>query len=167
MDDVWSKDFNIGGTIAQRRDGHCGNKLGKLGFPTTCLLDFALAIERQPDNINVTAAVVITRARCYATEAASVPLSEVLSEHLPDAAYPAAPNPALRSNFPSAVLADARLLVLHHGVVYLVRDWGPMLLYQISARDTRMLVNLRSPQTPRPTSVPTPSRSCPPRCPPP
>ncbi|KAJ3490163.1 hypothetical protein NLI96_g1627 [Meripilus lineatus] len=67
-----------------------GNELGQLNLPQTRLLDFALMVERHPDN--VTAALVGGFVGSYlreldqaATEAASVPLSEVLPEYPPDA----------------------------------------------------------------------------------
>lgn len=67
-----------------------GNQLGELGLPLERLLDFALMVERHPDN--VTAALVggfvgsyLRELDAAATEAASVPLSEVLPEYPPDA----------------------------------------------------------------------------------
>lgn len=67
-----------------------GNAIGKLDLPTERLLDFALMVERHPDN--VTAALVGGFVGSYlkeldeeASEAASVPLSEVLPEYPPDA----------------------------------------------------------------------------------
>jgi len=67
-----------------------GNELGKLNLSTSRMLDFALMVERHPDN--VTAALVGGFVGSYlreldeaATEAASVPLSEVLPEYPPDA----------------------------------------------------------------------------------
>ncbi|KAJ6626936.1 homoserine kinase [Mycena sp. CBHHK59/15] len=67
-----------------------GNELGGLNLSQERLLDFALMVERHPDN--VTAALVGGFVGSYlrelddaATEAASVPLSEVLPEFPPDA----------------------------------------------------------------------------------
>ena len=67
-----------------------GNELGKLNLSTSRILDFALMVERHPDN--VTAALVggfvgsyLRELDAAATEAASVPLSEVLPEYPPDA----------------------------------------------------------------------------------
>ncbi|KAI0823138.1 homoserine kinase [Trametes gibbosa] len=67
-----------------------GNELGELNLPVARLLDFALMVERHPDN--VTAALVGGFVGSYlreldqaAAEAASVPLSEVLPEYPPDA----------------------------------------------------------------------------------
>ncbi|KAL1720932.1 GHMP kinase [Schizophyllum commune] len=67
-----------------------GNELGQLKLPTVRLLDFALMVERHPDN--VTAALVGGFVGSYLkelderdTQAASVPLSEVLPEYPPDA----------------------------------------------------------------------------------
>jgi len=67
-----------------------GNELGKFNLSVERLLDFALMVERHPDN--VTAALVGGFVGSYlkeldeqAREAASVPLSEVLPEYPPDA----------------------------------------------------------------------------------
>ncbi|CAL1696610.1 unnamed protein product [Somion occarium] len=67
-----------------------GNELGELNLSQSRMLDFALMVERHPDN--VTAALVGGFVGSYlreldhaATEAASVPLSEVLPEYPPDA----------------------------------------------------------------------------------
>ena len=67
-----------------------GNELGQLRLPRERMLDFALMVERHPDN--VTAALVggfvgsyLRELDAAATEAASVPLSEVLPEYPPDA----------------------------------------------------------------------------------
>ncbi|KIY66038.1 homoserine kinase [Cylindrobasidium torrendii FP15055 ss-10] len=67
-----------------------GNELGQLDLPMERLLDFALMVERHPDN--VTAALVggfvgsyLRELDAAATEAASVPLSEVLPEYPADA----------------------------------------------------------------------------------
>ncbi|TDL28881.1 homoserine kinase [Rickenella mellea] len=67
-----------------------GNELGDLNLSTERMLDFALMVERHPDN--VTAALVGGFVGSYlrelgkdATDAASVPLSEVLPEYPPNA----------------------------------------------------------------------------------
>lgn len=67
-----------------------GNLLGNLNLPTSRLLDFALMVERHPDN--VTAALVGGFVGSYLKElspedmsAASIPLAEVLPEFPPDA----------------------------------------------------------------------------------
>lgn len=67
-----------------------GNEVGQLNLSNSRMLDFALMVERHPDN--VTAALVGGFVGSYlrelddvATEAASVPLSEVLPEYPPDA----------------------------------------------------------------------------------
>lgn len=67
-----------------------GNAIGELNLPTVRLLDFALMVERHPDN--VTAALVGGFVGSYlkeldqaASDAASLPLSEVLPEYPPDA----------------------------------------------------------------------------------
>jgi homoserine kinase len=67
-----------------------GDALGQLGLSRDRMLDFALMVERHPDN--VTAALIGGFVGSYlreldpsATQAASVPLSEVLPEYPPDA----------------------------------------------------------------------------------
>lgn len=67
-----------------------GDAIGDLNLPTERLLDFALMVERHPDN--VTAALVGGFVGSYlkeldeaASEAANIPLSEVLPEYPPDA----------------------------------------------------------------------------------
>jgi len=67
-----------------------GDALGELSLSPTRILDFALMVERHPDN--VTAALVGGFVGCYlreldeaATAAAGVPLAEVLPEYPPDA----------------------------------------------------------------------------------
>ena len=67
-----------------------GDAIGRLGLSRERMLDFALMVERHPDN--VTAALVGGFVGSYlreldpsATQAASVPLSEVLPEYPPDA----------------------------------------------------------------------------------
>ncbi|KAF8321762.1 homoserine kinase [Clavulina sp. PMI_390] len=67
-----------------------GNALGQLGLSDSRLMDFALMVERHPDN--VTAALLGGFIGSYlreldeaATQAASVPLSEVLPEYPPEA----------------------------------------------------------------------------------
>jgi homoserine kinase len=77
-----------------------GNELGNLQLPTERLLDFALMVERHPDN--VTAALVggfvgsyLKELDAEASEAASVPLSEVLPEYPPDAGEQWGMNPPI------------------------------------------------------------------------
>lgn len=67
-----------------------GNELGGFGLTKSRMLDFALMVERHPDN--VTAALIggfvgsyLRELDAVATEAASVPLSEVLPEYPADA----------------------------------------------------------------------------------
>ncbi|TFK62151.1 SE-domain-containing protein [Pluteus cervinus] len=50
-----------------------------------------------------------------------------------------------KSHFVGAVLENATLPIPKHGTVALVKGYGPVLLYQISQNDTRMLVNVRTP----------------------
>lgn len=75
-----------------------GDLLGNLGLKTERLLDFALMVERHPDN--VTAALVGGFVGSYlreldeaSTAAASVPLAEVLPEYPPDASEDWGQNP--------------------------------------------------------------------------
>lgn len=53
--------------------------------------------------------------------------------------------PETKSHFVGAILEDARLPIPNHGTVALVKGFGPVLLYQISKHDTRMLVNVKAP----------------------
>lgn len=50
-----------------------------------------------------------------------------------------------KSHFCGVILKDAQLPVSQHGTVALVRGHGPVLLYQISEHDTRMLVDVKNP----------------------
>lgn len=50
-----------------------------------------------------------------------------------------------KSHFVGLVLEDATLPIPQHGTVALVRGHGPVLMYQIGSRDTRMLVDVRNP----------------------
>jgi squalene monooxygenase len=47
------------------------------------------------------------------------------------------------SHFIGVVLGDATLPILKHGTVAPVHGSGPVLMYQISERDTRMLVDIK------------------------
>lgn len=53
--------------------------------------------------------------------------------------------PTTRSYFCGAILKDTRLPIPQHGTVALVQGHGPVLLYQISEHDTRMLVDVKHP----------------------
>ena len=75
-----------------------GNSLGALSLSTSRMMDFALMVERHPDN--VTAALIGGFVGSYlrelsreAEEAASVPLAEVLPEYPPDAGAEWGKNP--------------------------------------------------------------------------
>jgi squalene monooxygenase len=57
----------------------------------------------------------------------------------------AAVKPSTKSHFIGAILEDARLPLPNHGTVALVRGFGPVLLYQISEHDTRILVDVKQP----------------------
>jgi len=50
-----------------------------------------------------------------------------------------------KSHFVGAILEDAVLPIPNHGTVALVEGYGPVLLYQISKHDTRMLVDVKQP----------------------
>ncbi|KZP18775.1 SE-domain-containing protein [Athelia psychrophila] len=50
-----------------------------------------------------------------------------------------------KSHFVGAVLEDAVLPIDKHGTVVLVKGFGPVLLYQIAARDTRILIDVKMP----------------------
>ncbi|KAG5643931.1 hypothetical protein DXG03_009339 [Asterophora parasitica] len=50
-----------------------------------------------------------------------------------------------KSHFVGAVLEDARLPIPNCGTVALIKGFGPVLLYQISEHDTRMLVDVKAP----------------------
>ena len=49
------------------------------------------------------------------------------------------------SHFIGAILEDARLPIPQHGTVALVHGSGPVLMYQIGQKDTRMLVDMKIP----------------------
>ncbi|KAF8959626.1 squalene epoxidase [Flammula alnicola] len=53
--------------------------------------------------------------------------------------------PVTKSHFIGAVLEDAQLPIPNHGTVALVKGFGPVLLYQISEHDTRILVDVKQP----------------------
>jgi squalene monooxygenase len=56
-----------------------------------------------------------------------------------------AAKPVTKSHFVGLVLEDVTLPIPHHGTVCLVKNSGPVLLYQIAGRDTRMLVDVKKP----------------------
>jgi len=53
--------------------------------------------------------------------------------------------PVAKSHFIGLVLEDVQLPMKNHGNVALIQKHGPVLLYQIATRDTRMLVDLKTP----------------------
>jgi squalene monooxygenase len=53
--------------------------------------------------------------------------------------------PTTKSHFFGAVLEDVRLPIPNHGTVALVRGYGPVLIYQIGSRETRILIDLKIP----------------------
>lgn len=57
----------------------------------------------------------------------------------------AARQSSTRSHFVGAILKNAQLPMPQHGTVALVKGHGPVLLYQISEHDTRMLVDVKHP----------------------
>ncbi|KAH9962575.1 squalene epoxidase [Russula dissimulans] len=52
---------------------------------------------------------------------------------------------AVRGHFVGAVLEDVTLPIPQHGTVALVKGHGPVLLYQIGERDTRILIDVKDP----------------------
>ncbi|EMD31553.1 hypothetical protein CERSUDRAFT_119603 [Gelatoporia subvermispora B] len=62
-----------------------------------------------------------------------------------NAVFAERPRPDTRSHFVGAVLENAKLPIPQHGTVALVEGYGPVLLYQISEHDTRMLVDVKAP----------------------
>ncbi|KAJ7163762.1 squalene epoxidase-domain-containing protein [Mycena filopes] len=58
---------------------------------------------------------------------------------------PTAMPPSARSHYVAVVLEDAPLPLQEHGTVVLVEGSGPVLLYQISKCETRMLVDVKPP----------------------
>ena len=57
----------------------------------------------------------------------------------------AAIKPSTKSHFIRAILEDSRLPIPNHGTVALIKGFGPVLLYQISEHDTRILVDVKQP----------------------
>jgi squalene monooxygenase len=53
--------------------------------------------------------------------------------------------PVTKSHFIGAVLEDVLLPIPNHGTVALVKGFGPVLLYQISQHDTRILIDVKNP----------------------
>lgn len=53
--------------------------------------------------------------------------------------------PVTKSYFIGAILKDVKLPIDKHGTVALVRDSGPVLLYQIAEHDTRILIDIKTP----------------------
>lgn len=64
--------------------------------------------------------------------------------------------PVTRSHFVGAILEDVKLPIPQHGTVALVQGSGPVLLYQISEHDTRILIDV---QQPLPSDLPVRHRS--------
>lgn len=56
-----------------------------------------------------------------------------------------ATKPSTKSHFVGTILEDARLPIPNHGTVALVKGFGPVLLYQISEHDTRILIDVKQP----------------------
>ena len=56
-----------------------------------------------------------------------------------------APKSITKSHFVGAILKDARLPMPKHGTVALTKGFGPVLMYQISEHDTRILIDIRAP----------------------
>ncbi|KAJ7693584.1 squalene monooxygenase [Mycena rosella] len=58
---------------------------------------------------------------------------------------PAATKPTTKSHFVGAILEDAVLPIPNHGTVALIKGSGPVLMYQISEHDTRILIDIKQP----------------------
>ncbi|KAJ7456538.1 squalene epoxidase-domain-containing protein [Mycena latifolia] len=58
---------------------------------------------------------------------------------------PAAIKPETKSHFVGAILEDAVLPIPNHGTVALIKGSGPVLMYQISEHDTRILIDIKQP----------------------
>ncbi|KAF9003006.1 squalene epoxidase-like protein [Cyathus striatus] len=59
--------------------------------------------------------------------------------------------PRLKSHYVGAILEDTKLPIPQHGTVALVKGYGPVLLYQIGTKETRILVDLKA--TPLPADI--------------
>ncbi|KAJ7102392.1 squalene epoxidase-domain-containing protein [Mycena belliarum] len=53
--------------------------------------------------------------------------------------------PETKSHFVGAILEDAVLPIPNHGTVALIKGSGPVLMYQISEHDTRILIDIKQP----------------------
>jgi len=60
--------------------------------------------------------------------------------------------PVAKSQFFGAILKHAPLPMVQHGIVTLIPNSGPVLMYQIDATETRMLADIRLPLPPDPKS---------------
>ena len=60
--------------------------------------------------------------------------------------------PVAKSHFFGAILKHAPLPMMQHGIVTLVPNSGPVLMYQIDSTETRMLADIRLPLPPNPKS---------------
>ena len=60
--------------------------------------------------------------------------------------------PVAKSQFFGAILKHAPLPMMQHGIVTLIPNSGPVLMYQIDATETRMLADIRLPLPPDPKS---------------
>ncbi|KAF7367314.1 SE domain-containing protein [Mycena sanguinolenta] len=56
-----------------------------------------------------------------------------------------APKPTTKSHFVGAILKDVVLPIPNHGTVALIKGSGPVLMYQISKHDTRILMDVKEP----------------------
>ncbi|KAJ6519367.1 squalene epoxidase-domain-containing protein [Mycena sanguinolenta] len=57
----------------------------------------------------------------------------------------AEPKPTTKSHFVGAILKDVVLPIPNHGTVALIKGSGPVLMYQISKHDTRILMDVKQP----------------------
>jgi squalene monooxygenase len=58
---------------------------------------------------------------------------------------PVASKSITKGHFVGLILEDITLPVPQHGTVCLVKNSGPILLYQVAGRDTRMLIDIKNP----------------------
>lgn len=86
------------------------------------------------ETLEFAAGLVVVADGCFSNFRSSV-LSKPLAAHVT----------LTKSHFIGVVLEDAKLPIPNTGTVALVRGSGPVLLYQIGQRDTRMLVDVKAP----------------------
>lgn len=95
------------------------------------------------EGVRVTRKGSETKEDCYAllTFVADGCFSNFRSEVMGEAFQ----KPQTRSYFIGAILKDVRLPIDKHGTVALIKDSGPVLMYQIEEHDTRILIDIKAP----------------------